>query len=603
MTRSRTDRGPTRVSPNAAERDREATADLSTPLGVYLRDIGREPLLTEGEEMKLAASIQSSLREQAEAARLIPAVLRLTASLPRLSSEVITARCREADRAWASFKDGVMSAAEYRGFLAGSAALLQHLVAPGQIAQGYALREQSIELARTIGAEARMILDGAAGMQPSSHAAVREQWEKQHQLPLELAAEVGGRIEAARERVRGDRDRLWAANLRFVVALAGEQRGWGATRAELISLGNEGLREAVERFEGERGNRFATYAAFWVRQAMRRGVQEEGMIVRLPSRIHEQLGELGRGIRARSSQEMRPVAPDEVAAELGWSSEQRRKTLGAPRHVASLDAPRGRLDGSSSWVSCLQAREEGRSFSPEELEVVTRRIAQVLDPRQRTVVALLHGLRVEGMLPHPDVPAGEPQTLQTIGTLFNLTRERVRQIEIEARAVVTHALVVEYAGSRAVREAERALLPGQQLLIFAGLEPGCPPLRTLLDDPHVKLLYVDGPYARRDPEQRVIRLFQDALERLAEQVVVDALSPAGQDQLLSRLTRAEERFVFEEYWLGAYPGAEELLAERQGAVIRAGIKPTTAALRTILSVLRERELSPRYASFLREQGR
>jgi len=582
-------------------RDGDQGEALSTELGVYLRDISREPLLTASEEVALARKIQGAAREARAFAWQVPDVLRSIARLGQLETGDLITRYEQTERAWREFRAGRLLLDEYRELLAGTAELLERRVVPSEVPQGYAIRSASLDQVRELGAEAQQLGKLTAGVCTEAGKEAVRRWEDEHLLPVSLAIEIAEGSATAFGRAAEERARLCEGNLRLVVAFARERRSDKLPLSDLVSLGNEGLLAAVERYDDGIGARFSTYAGWWLKQAMCRGAQEEERTIRLPWRVEMERRKLDRHLHRRTMEEGRSLGVHEGAAELGWSAVQTRNILGAPRRHISLDAPTGEFEDGRSGAAFLVAPGVSTGFTREELEPLTRRISQVLDPRQRTVLALLLGLsNVEGMLLPPGASEGETQSLREVGALFGLTHERVRQIYFESLKVLSNAMVLEYAGSRVVRYAERALLPGQQLLVFAALEPGCPPLTELLRDPLVRPLYHDGPAVRRNPELRAVRLLQDALERLAEQVVVDELRPGQDGRILDQLTDPGERFFFEEFWLGPAASIGELLVERGKAVIRVGLPASERGLERVRRKLHEEVLAPQIQSFLKD---
>ena len=225
------------------------------------------------------------------------------------------------------------------------------------------------------------------------------------------------------------RDKLVAANLRFVVSVAREYQNHGVPLADLISAGNMGLMTAAERFDGTRGFKFISYAVWWIRQAIHQSLAQDARVVRLPINRIDLLHNISKVSRElRQASETEPE-PETVAKELGVSVEMVKDTLLRARDVYSLDASFREEDDHS----LLHVLPDETQKAPDA-EVVqnsvreqVRDVLTSLDDREIKVLRLYFGLGGE-----------EPLTLEEIGVRFNLTRERVRQIKEKALRRLRH---------------------------------------------------------------------------------------------------------------------------------------------------------------------
>ena len=225
------------------------------------------------------------------------------------------------------------------------------------------------------------------------------------------------------------RDKLVAANLRFVVSVAREYQNHGVPLADLISAGNMGLMTAAERFDGTRGFKFISYAVWWIRQAIHQSLAQDARVVRLPINRIDLLHNISKVSRElRQATEAEPE-PETVAKELGVSVEMVKDTLLRARDVYSLDASFREEDDHS----LLHVLPDETQKAPDA-EVVqnsvreqVRDVLTSLDDREIKVLRLYFGLGGE-----------EPLTLEEIGVRFNLTRERVRQIKEKALRRLRH---------------------------------------------------------------------------------------------------------------------------------------------------------------------
>jgi RNA polymerase primary sigma factor len=239
-------------------------------------------------------------------------------------------------------------------------------------------------------------------------------------------------IALARRIKKGDQDareRLAAANLRFVVSVASEFTGRGLPLAELISAGNLGLMNAIERFDATKGFKFISYAVWWIRQAIQSALSQQVRLVRLPISQVDLLSKISRASGVLHQSLGRYPEPSEIANTLGVSEETVQDTLLKARTVLSLDAPLSEDSGSLLEILADTTQEPPEQEASENL--LRERVARVLktlpDEREQQVLSLYFGLDGE-----------ESHTLEEIGERFGLTRERVRQIKEKALSRLRH---------------------------------------------------------------------------------------------------------------------------------------------------------------------
>ncbi|HEY3922256.1 MAG TPA: sigma-70 family RNA polymerase sigma factor [Gaiellaceae bacterium] len=240
--------------------------------------------------------------------------------------------------------------------------------------------------------------------------------------PLLTAAEE---VELAKRIERGDmaaKDRMITSNLRLVVSIARRYQTQGITLGDLIQEGVIGLIRATEKFDWRKGFKFSTYATWWIRQAVQRGVANKSRTIRIPVHVVEREQKVARTERELLAKLGRQPSDEEIATTSKLPLTQVREVRNAAKAVASTDAPIG-ADGDSSFGDLFAA---GGPTTEDEVDKTmtsdaVRRAVAKLPERQRDVISLRFGLS-----------GGEPTSLEQIGKELGITRERVRQIEADA---------------------------------------------------------------------------------------------------------------------------------------------------------------------------
>ncbi len=270
--------------------------------------------------------------------------------------------------------------------------------------------EQEVELAKRIEAglfAEEKLADGGRGMSTDAR------------IDLEWIAEDGTRA----------KNHLLEANLRLVVSLAKRYTGRGMLFLDLIQEGNLGLIRAVEKFDYTKGYKFSTYATWWIRQAITRAMADQARTIRIPVHMVEVINKLARVQRQMLQDLGREPTPDELAVELDMTPEKVIEVQKYGREPISLHTPLGE-DGDSEFGDLIEdseAIQPGEAVSFTLLQEQLHSVLDTLSEREAGVVSMRFGLT-----------DGQPKTLDEIGKVYGVTRERIRQIESKTMSKLRH---------------------------------------------------------------------------------------------------------------------------------------------------------------------
>jgi RNA polymerase primary sigma factor len=237
--------------------------------------------------------------------------------------------------------------------------------------------------------------------------------------------DLGRKVRAGDKKAR---EMLIEKNLRLVVSVAKKYRGMGLPFGDLMQEGNIGLMKAADKYDPERGWRFATYATWWIRQAIQRAVADKGRTIRVPVHMGEKIRKMARVYNELSAELSRDPTDEEVAERIGWDVDRVRDVKSAIPDATSLNRRLSSEEDSSELGDFIEDEQESGIATQVVQEIETRRLMESVErlpERQRRVLVRRYGLDGE-----------EPATLADLSAELGVSRERVRQLQREAEGVL-----------------------------------------------------------------------------------------------------------------------------------------------------------------------
>jgi RNA polymerase sigma factor (sigma-70 family) len=414
---------------DAGDVEREEAAGAEDSFAVYLRELGKVPLLTAKQEVEIGRRIEAGQLEMLTALAGIPRAIR---SLIEVGNRIRKGEMPPEDAI--VLPDGATLAPRQLEPIMRAFARLRRLEGENARLRASLTGDRPTRATRQnydkwIAANQVTIRNTVARL-PLKPSLLDELVRQTREvvgaggdvgLPLDELPELFQRLDEAERSVRLAKREMAEANLRLVISIAKRYRHSGVSLLDLVQEGNLGLLKAIDRFQYRRGFKFSTYATWWIRQAITRAIADRGRTIRVPVHVVEQLNKISKARRVLVAQLGRDPSPEELARRTRIPAKKVRLILDAARQPTSLESPIGESAVLADVLPDTAAASPVGDLLAEDLSSQVGQALGRLNPREQEIVRLRFG-----------IGSDESQTLEAIGQRLGLTRERIRQLEGQA---------------------------------------------------------------------------------------------------------------------------------------------------------------------------